>query len=137
VQRVLSMEAHVAVDKRLFLDCDDTLIRYQDTSNDTHHYGVLLHGTPWSPNEDLLARVREFAATYPTALVVIWSGGGAEYAEQCARMLQLDDIGASYFIKDRSTMFLVREGDIVIDDQPLRCDGEQFKPDEWPDPVDF
>lgn len=99
---------------RLFVDCDDTLILYSQTG--INPYGVH-YGTPYIVNEGLAEFIRQYAAAMPDALIVIWSGGGKEYARECAKLAGVDDIGAAYLIKDRSTFDLVDKDSIVFDDQ--------------------
>jgi len=113
---------------RLFVDVDDTLVLYDKVG--PNPYG-LYHGTPWTPNHRLVEGIKQFRLDNPTELIVVWSGGGLEYAHQWNHDLGFDDTIIS-LTKDVSTLHLVRDGDIVVDDQDLG--GKRtHKPDEWPE----
>jgi len=110
---------------RLFVDCDDTLILYNQKG--INPYG-LHYGTPFTVNTGLVTYIRKWAKDNPDALVVIWSGGGKAYAELCASLAGVGDLGATYLCKDRDTFALVHEGDIVFDDQPIKVDAPRLEP---------
>ncbi len=117
--------------KRLFVDCDDTLILY-DTTEDyggPNPYGFL-HGQPYHTNVALVAAIRAWAYDNPCSLVIVWSGGGDHYARTIANLV-LPGLHVSAMIKDRSTFDLVRAGDVVVDDQNLNVAAKVFRPDEW------
>ena len=110
---------------RLFVDVDDTLVLYDlDAPNP---YGIY-YGTPYTINEPLLEGIKQFQLDNPNELIVIWSGGGKEYA----RMWGEDKLGLEgmiYLLKDKDSFWLVNPGDIVIDDQPLKI--RTHTPHEW------
>ena len=115
------------VSQRLFVDVDDTLVIY-DTPG-PNPYGVY-KGSKWEPNIRLIEGIKDFQERNPESLVVIWSGGGSNYARQWIETLDLDDDLVS-LIKDSTSFHLIREGDIVVDDMDL--DGYRtHKPNEWP-----
>ncbi len=116
--------------KRLFIDVDDTLILYDDGQTEPHPYGYY-RGVPWKVNEKLLQGLKDFADENPTSLVVLWSGGGWEYAKYWADQLDLDDRIAA-LTKDTNTFYLIHEGDIVVDDMDLGG-LRTHKPNEWPE----
>lgn len=101
---------------RLFVDCDDTLILYSQEG--INPYGVH-YGTPYVVNEPLRRFIRQYAARLPDALIVIWSGGGKEYARECVRLAGLDDLEVACLIKDKSTFSLVDADSIVFDDMAI------------------
>ena len=111
----------------LFVDCDDTLIIYDVEG--PNPYGFY-NNTPYIFNEPLLAGVKQFHIDNPHSLIVIWSGGGFDYAKMwCIRLGLYNDVLP--LIKDKTTFELIKEDDIVIDDQEL--DGYRtHKPNEWP-----
>ncbi len=119
--------------KRLMIDCDDTLVLYEHTVP-PNPYGLYL-GTAWKPNERLIAGIRAFRISHPDALIIIWSGGGKEYARMWAdRLLPGMDVVA--MIKDRTTLHLCTEYSIVVDDQSLENGNERirtFLPNGWPE----
>jgi len=114
--------------KRLFVDCDDTLALFEGEG--IHPYG-LLHGLPWKPNKPLIQRIKDFRAKNPDALIVIWSGGGEDYARVWMERL-LSDIDADAMTKVSTAMALCRQGDIVVDDQPLAGISTIGPHDDWP-----
>ncbi len=115
---------------RLFVDVDDTLVIYDDGNIEPHPYGIY-HGVPWTINEKLLQGIKDFVENNPDSLVVVWSGGGWEYAKYWADKLNLYDSIAA-LTKDSSTFYLIHEGDIVVDDMDLGG-LRTHKPDEWPE----
>jgi hypothetical protein len=117
--------------KRVFVDCDDTLIIYKDGGT-VHPYGV--DYGEYYINESLAESIKNFVYDNPCALVVIWSGGGADYARRIADIVLPGVDGVTCMIKDRTTFYLVHSGDIVIDDMADSVEGlpvKVLKPDEW------
>lgn len=96
---------------RLFLDCDDTLVLWP-----VHATGVgqLYSGDEWLPNEALIDRVRAFHAQNPDWTIVVWSGGGIDYAAMWGRRL-LE--GVRYIVLPK-LVGIPDEGDVVVDDVP-------------------
>lgn len=121
-------------DIRLFVDCDSTLLLYDDEGSPTaHHYGFW-RGDAFHINEPLVAFMRRFREKHEDALIVIWSGGGANYAHEVMIRVGLgegddDFIDPIPMIKDRTTFYLVREGDIVVDDQAIEVPTTVTPPD--------
>ncbi len=124
--------------KRLFVDCDDTLIIYDDiacTWPDEpcevhgHPFGVL-RGESYKINEPLAASIKSWAYDNPCALTVIWSGGGAQYARAIAD-IALPGVDVVTMIKDKTSFHMVRSGDIVVDDMSLDVPARVYRPDEW------
>ena len=116
--------------KRIFVDCDDTLILYESGGDGVFHPGGVPRGEPHTYNRPLVDSVRAFANDHPCALVVVWSGGGAQYARVIAD-IALPGVNVAALIKDRTTFDLVRPGDIVVDDQDIGVPAKVFRPDEW------
>lgn len=115
----------------LWVDVDDTLVIYGDTANLTHPYGSY-HGTPWTANEPLLAGIKAFRRIYPDAMIVVWSGGGAQYAKEWVERL-LPDTEVFAFGKNPVTATLIKERDIVVDDYvDFECPAKVYGPHEWP-----
>jgi len=114
----------------LFTDCDDTLALYCDFDcGHDAHFGSRFG--PWVPNEPLIKGIHKFRRDNPDALIVVWSGGGAGYAETFAHRL-LPGVYDTCMDKWGDNFNLVRDDDIVVDDQKLPFKGHRF-PDEWPD----
>ena len=128
--------------KRLFVDCDETLIMYDhiacswpDEPCEVHgHPFAVLRGETFKINEPLVASIKAWAYDNPCALVVIWSGGGAHYARAIAD-IALPGVDVATMIKDKTTFHRVRSGDIVVDDMSLDVPARVYRPDEWTYPA--
>ena len=112
--------------RRLFVDCDDTLIIYDDEDEVKHPYGYI-KGYPYRLNEPLIRYIKWFAEEYPEELIVIWSGGGGDYARTIVERV-LPDVDVVTMIKDATTYPLVRADDIVVDDQDLPLPNKIHRP---------
>lgn len=96
---------------KLYIDIDDTLVTWLAEDMDTPHpYGYGAEG--WRANED----VRAFAYAWDGDLV-IWSGGGRDYAETWARRL-LPDLKWTAFAKFNA---IPGPDDVFIDDMPFEA----------------
>ena len=116
---------------RLFVDVDDTLVLYNKAG--PNPYGVY-EGTPYSINEPLLEGIKQFAKDNPDELIVIWSGGGKQYALRWAENLHIAHL-VTFMDKGWPTIKeLVRSGDIVVDDMDVPW--RTHAPDEWPEEVE-
>ncbi len=115
--------------KRLFVDCYDTLIVYIDGDDEPHPNGVI-QGQMYRINEPLAASVKAYVEDNPCSLVVVWSGGGAQYARTIADIV-LPGVDVMTMIKDETSFHMVRAGDIVIDDMNLRVPAKVLRPNEW------
>ena len=114
---------------RYFIDCDDTLVLYKD-DGEAHPYGIY-DGVAYEFNWPLVDGIRELLDDDPLADIVIWSGGGRQYAEMWGEKLGFTS-QVAFLTKDRTTFGLIREGDIVIDDQPLGGH-RTHAPHDWPE----
>ncbi len=95
--------------RRVFIDCDDTLILYQKLG--TNAFGYYMD-TPYEINTALVQRIKDWAEAHPEDSIFIWSGGGEWYAKMWMNKLRLGEI-ATPLAKEPN---LIREGDIVVDD---------------------
>ncbi len=114
-------------EQRLFVDVDDTLVLF-DSEGEVHPYGFWRNDA-YRLNDPLAEYIFQFRRDNPDALIVVWSGGGAEYAKAVIDDL-LHGFDATPMIKDRTTFYLVREWDIVVDDQELRVPARVLRPDD-------
>lgn len=112
---------------RLFVDVDDTLVQY-DSEGEIHPYGFV-RNEPYRVNQQLVTYIRQFRVKRPEALIVIWSGGGTQYAAQVAAEM-LPGVDVVPMLKDKTTFKLVRPEDIVFDDEPIHVLGQVFRPDD-------
>ena len=118
--------------KRLFVDCDDTLILYG--SGGSMHPSGFSRGEPFTVNQPLVTFIRKFTRLFPASLVTIWSGGGGQYALECAKSAGVAFSDFAYMVKDSSTFSLVRSQDIVIDDMDINIPAQVLSPhdpDSW------
>jgi len=113
-----------------FIDVDNTLVIFGNSS--PHPYGVIM-GDAFEPNYKLVERLKNFDGD-----IVIWSGGGSDYARQVARMVLPTELRYIVRTKRAISMSEFASGDIVVDDQPeyyeaLKVIGVKvFSPfDEW------
>lgn len=66
----------------LFIDCDDTLILWNNAKNEDGIY----RGDKYEINHGLRGDVECFLTTHPEYELVVWSGGGIHYAHRWAEM---------------------------------------------------
>ena len=91
-----------------YIDVDDTLVIYKSSS--IHPYGVI-YGEPYEPNSKLIEKLKTFKGS-----IIIWSGGGSQYAKEVAEIVLPKNI--KYSVKSKFGNFSnIRPGDIVVDDQ--------------------
>ena len=117
----------------LWIDIDDSLVLYQNHDNKKHPFGIYM-GDPWEPNTRLINGIKNFAQNNPNSLIVIWSGGGKDYAQMWKDKL-LPDIEATAMSKNPLAFELVKSDDIVVDDAADDIRGitaKILKPNEWP-----
>ena len=87
---------------RLFIDVDDTLVRWLD-----------LEGN-WEPNEKVIHFANEWRKFHPQGEIVVWSLGGKDYAGQWRwRLLPFAHRYEAKWPR------IPEPGDIFIDDDPL------------------
>ena len=92
-----------SIPPRLFVDCDDTLVLWPDDALDT--------GTSWELNLDLIHSIGCFLDTHPEYFLVVWSGGGVDYAERWARMAF-----SNYTVLPKDVRNEPQDQDILVDD---------------------
>ena len=105
----------------LWVDCDDTLVLYEQEA--PNPFGMYI-GDKWQPNTRLIEAVEKW-----NGRLVVWSGGGKDYASTCAKTLGLRPDRAEG--KSRKMMRRVQPGDIVVDDQPIRTAGTTLTWEEF------
>ena len=119
---------------RLFVDVDDTLVLYEDTTKVAHPYGYD-RGEPYSFNWPLVEGIRQFRQDNPDGLIIVWSGGGAAYACVISVMIGIHGIVDRFLAKDATMLRPIDEDIIVVDDMdvPWRTHG----PFDWPEKESF
>ncbi len=106
----------------LYVDICDTLVYWENPSEDS----------PNTRNTHLLESIKRFRLANPDARIVVWSSGGAEYAQWWCDRLGLGDSGVECldqcaYMHDNPNWF--QEGDIVIDNEPISH--RTHRPSEW------
>lgn len=100
------------MDRTAFIDVDDTLILYTHGDTEKRPYGII-HNQPYNPNLPLIERMKAFKGN-----IIIWSGGGRQYAKETARLLPLGNLRymvASKFDDDFTKN--LQKGDLIVDDE--------------------
>ncbi len=98
------------------------------------HPFAVTRGETYKINEPLVASIKAWAYDNPCSLVVIWSGGGAQYARAIADVA-LPGVDVVTMIKDKTTFYMARSGDIVVDDMDIDVATRVYRPDEWVHPA--
>lgn len=120
----------------LFIDCDDTLVTWLDEYNMPLE-GQNPHGggnQNWRFNPDLVKTIMAWVEADPKLQVVIWSGGGADYARDWLERLFAwsEDGPPANFFSMWKNVKLPREYDVVVDDMPdLVVAGTLYTPQEF------
>lgn len=86
----------------LYIDCDDTLVRWRDEEP-----GKLV--TEWEANHDVINYAERWRGR-----VVVWSSGGQEYAAMWGQRL-LNHVPHTAMCKEPVALLA---GDVLIDDDP-------------------
>ena len=92
-----------------FIDVDDTLVIFGNSS--PHPYGVIM-GDAFEPNHKLIERIKKFNGD-----IVVWSGGGSDYARKVAKMVLPEGIRYIVRTKGATSLSEFASGDIIVDDQ--------------------
>ena len=111
---------------RLFVDCDDTLVLWDDTHQNQDK--TLWIRDSWQPNTQLIAAVKSYADNVQPDLVIIWSGGGLEYARGWLERLFPDERGWVAASKDTT---LPESGDLCVDDMEIVTKGLLVSPSKF------
>ncbi len=101
---------------RLFIDVDDTLIKWNGKF-DQHPFG---HGAEsWEVNMSVINAIKVWRESHPDGQVVIWSGGGQDYAKTWRNRV-IDRLIPGLQTETMSKMpSLTRFSDTIIDDQRM------------------
>lgn len=101
----------------LFIDCDDTLVIWDDKTIQRKGPFNEYTSTDWSFNQRLIDWMLEKETELGP--VIIWSGGGRQYAELWLSRLERHVGRSLSFTARAKDINLIRDGDIVVDDMPL------------------
>lgn len=95
---------------RLFVDCNDTLVLWKYAWKE----GVLVPGEPrYEMNIPLIGDVNCFLDHHPEYTLIVWSGGGVEYARGWAEKCNFQQHFVAILDKD---MRYPQDQDICVDD---------------------
>lgn len=114
----------------LFLDVDDTLVLWCDgkCEHSDHPFGWDAEG--WMPNQDLIELAKSWKGN-----IIVWSGGGKDYAEMWGRRL-LKDLPFKAMAKTDLRYMAFTNDDVAFDDMQGLLDNlssrgvKTFKPNE-------
>lgn len=115
---------------RLFVDCDETLVLWDDTHQNQDK--TLWVRDSWHKNDNLIAAVRAYLKENKECSLIIWSGGGADYAASWARRFFGDDEYVAAISKD---IRIPEEFDICVDDEELKVKSHCWSPNYFIDGV--
>lgn len=112
---------------RLFVDCDDTLVIWDKAAEHKDAAGGLYHGDKWQPNVLVVDAVARWKHAHMDGTVVVWSGGGVEYAGMWGRRL-LFGVPHVAISKD---IGIPTAADVCVDDQPIKVQGLLLTPEQF------
>ena len=100
----------------IFLDIDNTLIRWEIASNNKEVPFV---------NGELVEAIYHYMVTNPKTKLFIWSGGGTEYAKKFAENVFINFQVVPKYIT------IPQEDDICIDDSEVVTKGVTMTPEQF------
>ena len=101
---------------KLFIDVDDTLVLYLDGGDGPHPLG-LRNGLEFQGNFPLIEAIQEWMVRNPDGQLIVWSGGGSEYAREAADRF-VPGLATWCFNKGGQNLQLPSDGDTLVDDSP-------------------
>ena len=105
----------------LFVDCDDTLVVWHDSDIKKKGSFNEFISSDWHFNENIVKVIETWAASDG---VVIWSGGGVDYAALWRNRFERHIGRNTEIFASTKEVRLPLLGDIVIDDMPIRTCGD-------------
>ncbi len=103
---------------KLYVDCDDTLVLWLDNDDGVlggpHPYGTGAAGR-WKPNLELLGAMKQWRENTPGSEIILWTGGGADYAQLWERRVYPE--AADAISKDTR---IPEPDDLCVDDMPIK-----------------
>lgn len=117
---------------RLFVDCDYTLILWTDASSYENTIFVPTYGEfggdKYRVNHELIESISEFMGQNPDYLLVVWSGGGVQYASRWANTC----FPEGFFTIYPKYVDLAKEDDVCVDDiLDLKVKGTLYTPEAF------
>ena len=102
---------------KLFVDVDDTLVLYEGREPGPNPLGLEI-GHDFRVNEKLIAAIKIWVRRNPGGQVVVWSGGGEDYARAAAERF-IPGVAMWHFTKGGQNLRLPGQEDVVVDDSPF------------------
>lgn len=116
--------------KRLFVDCDSTLVLWKDDEIDPATSFIIRNN--YDVNYPLIEAVHKFMSTHKDWLLIIWSGGGLDYATGWANRFFRDENGnQQYDLSLAKDYRIPDEKDICVDDELIKVKAWRFLPDAF------
>ena len=104
----------------LFVDCDDTLVRWEpDPDEETGLY----RGDRYTINHELVSNIKCWLGEHPEYKLTVWSGGGMLYAAMWAEKA----FGPKGWMIIDKNMSHPEDKDICIDDMPIEPRDKRVK----------
>lgn len=109
---------------KIYVDCDDTLIKWVWDKDENGMFLTVDHA---EYNTSLIDAINAYRALNRTHHLIVWSGGGADYAMRWAERC-FPDNRWGYMPKD---IGFPTERDICVDDQILKVNSPLYTPEEF------
>lgn len=100
---------------RLFVDCDDTLVIWDDSARQVNQDKELWVREKWKLDVGLIGDINCWLDQHPEYSLVVWSGGGVNYAADWAERAFPH---RPYMVASKD-MRIPTDLDICIDDMPV------------------
>lgn len=104
----------------LFVDCDDTLVLWDP---DPDEESSLYRGDRYTINHELVSNIKCWLGEHPEYKLVVWSGGGANYACHWGDKA----FGPFPHACTSKDITLPKDKDICIDDMPIEPRDKRVK----------
>lgn len=117
--------------KRLFVDCDDTLVKWLGVDGQPlegqNPYGG--GAEKWEANAELVVAIETWLEREKDAdpRVIVWSGGGGNYARRWAEMI----LPGRWHLASEKNISYPADGDVCVDDALIKVAGVLLTPDEF------
>lgn len=111
----------------LFVDCDNTLLLWDDSETQMNADQSLWRGDKYKFNKPLIDAILTWREKNTRDSVIVWSGGGREYAERWANLT----LPGEFELAISKNIQLPTDYDICIDDEQLKVNGKLLTAEEF------
>jgi len=108
----------------LYCDCDNTLIIWHDPPNHIPEGTTVWKGDHYTVNTELVDLVEKWH-NKNLGLIVVWSGGGIDYADMWKRRI-LNHL-SGILVLDKNLTYPTKD-DIIVDDMNIKVNGLLIDP---------